>query len=225
MIQLGSIWRCSVCKQWSASRAKMETKHCKGSISRRWKGKAAVSIVEHCEPAVQPGMVHRIWYSGDIIWCSVCGCYGEHKARGLTEVCQGKFQGTWKGGGREGQRRDLLAGKHPRTGRPLPPAVTESQWMAGERPALMTAMVGLQSSAPPIRLCSVSSCILDRLRAAKRQADRDTAPDEGVSNDGGSGSTHSISKRRRITGKTMPATPGGTIVVRPSVGVDPEPRS
>lgn len=227
LVQVGATWQCLVCRQWSHSKGKLETKGCPGSAISKWKRREVNAILQSkaVEPGTEGSRVHRRMISGDLIWCSVCGSYAEHRARGLEDICEGKFQGTWKGGGREGQRRDLLAGKHPKSGKPLPPAVTESQWMAGERPALMTAMVGLQSSAPPIRLCSVSSCILDRLRAAKRQADRDTAPDEGVSNDGGSGSTHSISKRRRITGKTMPATPGGTIVVRPSLGADPEPRS
>ena len=167
------------------------------------------------EPGTEGSRVHRRMISGDLIWCSVCGSYAEHRARGLEDICEGKFQGTWKGGGREGQRRDLLAGKHPKSGKPLPPAVTESQWMAGERPALMTAMVGLQSSVPEIRLCSVSSCILDRLRAAKRQADRETASNEEASQSVSSSRTQlSPPKRQRITGKATPTPLGGTLVAR-----------
>ena len=168
LIQLGSIWRCSVCKEWSASRAKMETKRCKGSISRRWKGKAAVSIVEQCEPAVQASMVHRIWYSGDIIWCSVCGCYGEHKARGLTKVCQGKFEGNWKGGGRVGQLKKLKANLHPKTGLPLPRALTEREWQDGKRTSIITASAmgvpSVHERGDPVRLCRTSAAILARLQ-------------------------------------------------------------
>ena len=169
LIQLGSIWRCSVCKEWSASRAKMETKHCKGSVSRRWKGKAAVSIVEQCEPAVQHRLVHRIWYSGDIIWCSVCGCYGEHKARGLTTFCQGKFEGIWKGGGRVQQLKKLKSNVHPKTGLPLPRALTEREWLDGKRTSIITTATGggepsVHERLDPVRLCRTSAAILARLQ-------------------------------------------------------------
>ena len=147
----------------------METKHCKGSISRRWKGKAAVSIVEQCEPAVQASMVHRIWYSGDIIWCSVCGCYGEHKARGLTTFCQGKFEGIWKGGGRVQQLKKLKSNVHPKTGLPLPRALTEREWLDGKRTSIITTATGggepsVHERLDPVRLCRTSAAILARLQ-------------------------------------------------------------
>ena len=69
-------------------------------------------------------------YFGEIVWCVICGSYGEHKARGLTAVCEGKFDGTWKGGGRVQQLKLLKANLHPKTREPLPPAVTEAQWLA-----------------------------------------------------------------------------------------------
>ena len=156
-------------------------------------------------------------YSGEVVWCSVCGCYAEHKARGLAEVCEGKFQGIWKGGGREGQRRDLLANKHPKIGKPLPPAVTESQWMAGVRPALMVHVEGEQPSMPEFKLCRASSCILDRIRAAKRQADREATSGGEVAQQCSSSSAP-VLKRRRIIGKATPSIFGGTMVERQEPG-------
>ncbi len=127
----------------------METKSCKGSVSRKWKGKAAASILEHVnEPAIQASKVHRIWYSGDIIWCSVCGCYAEHKARGLTTFCEGKFEGIWKGGGRVAQLKSLKANLHPKTRVPIPPAVSESQWLAGVRTTVVASSAGVLPSVP-----------------------------------------------------------------------------
>ena len=100
-IQVGAIWQCSVCKNWSRSKAKLDTNTCTGSISRRWRCKEAKAIVDHVDdPAIQPSRQHRRMYSGEVVWCVICGSYGEHKARGLTAVCEGKFNGTWKGGGR-----------------------------------------------------------------------------------------------------------------------------
>ena len=132
VVQVGAIWQCLICKEWSRSRAKLETKKCKGAVARKWWCKAASSILEEVEnPAIQASKQHRRMYSGDIIWCSVCGCYGEHKARGLTAICEGKFEGIWKGGGRVAQLRSLKANSHPRTGKLIPPAVPESQWLAG----------------------------------------------------------------------------------------------
>jgi hypothetical protein len=225
LVQVGTTWQCLVCREWSHSRGKLETKGCPGSVASKWKRREVNAILKSVEPGTEGSRVHRRMISGDVIWCSVCGSYGEHRARGLEGVCDGKDEGVWKGGGRVAQLKALLANTHPKDRTPLPPAVTESQWLAGERPVLVKAMVGQQSSAPVIRLCPVSSCILARIRAAKRQADRETASDEEVGIDGGSGSSSSISKRRRITGKTMPATPGGTIVIRPSLGADPQSRS
>ena len=176
----------------------METKHCKGSISRRWKGKAAVSIVEHVdEPAIQASKQHRIWYSGEVIWCSICGCYGEHKARGLTTFCEGKFEGIWKGGGRVGQLKKLKANLHPKTGLPLPRALSEREWVDGKRTSIITASAGggersVHEQVQPVRLCQASAAILDRLRA-KRQVSQEVA---GVP---------VAVKRRRIWFKSSPA--------------------
>ena len=174
LVQVGATWRSLVCRQWSHSKGNLETKGCPGSAISKWKRREVNAILQSkaVEPGTEGSRVHRRMISGDLIWCSVCGSYAEHRARGLEDVCDGKDEGVWKGGGRVAQLKALLANKHPKDRTPLPPAVIESQWLAGERPALGQAMVGQQPSVPGIRLCPASSCILDRFRAAKRQADR-----------------------------------------------------
>ena len=128
-------------------KAKLETKFCKGSISRKWKGKSASSIIDHSiEPASQHQMQHVRMFSGEVVWCAICGAYGEHKARGLTQFCQGKFEGLWKGGGRVGQLKRLKSCRHPKTGEPLPRALTEREWLDGKRTSIITASAGGQPS-------------------------------------------------------------------------------
>ena len=182
----------------------METRICKGSVCRKWKGKAAASIVEHVEePAIQASKVHNLWYSGDVIWCSVCGCYGEHKARGLTTLCQGKFEGIWKGGGRVQQLKKLKSNVHPKTGLPLPRALTEREWLDGKRTSIITTATGggepsVHERLDPVRLCRTSANILDRLRIKRRTGQEvEAAP---------------TAMRRRITGKSTPTTSSGTEV-------------
>ena len=64
--------------------------------------------------------------SGDVIWCSVCGCYADLKVGGLTEACTGRHTGPWKGGGKRGQLNSLRKNRHPRTRILLPLPIAES---------------------------------------------------------------------------------------------------
>ena len=103
------------------------------------------------------------------MWCSTCGCYGEHKARGLTTFCEGKFEGIWKGGGRVGQLKKLKANLHPKTGLPLPRALTEREWLDGKRTSIITTATGggepsVHERLDPVRLCRTSAAILARLQ-------------------------------------------------------------
>ena len=159
----------------------------------------ASSILEHVDPGAEYSRQHRRMHSGEIIWCCLCGCYAEHKEQGLTAVCEGKLQGTWKVGGREASRRALLANLHPEACSPIPPAVTERQWLDGVRTAVVAPAAGEQPSVP-VRLCPASAWILDRLRAPKRQADRE-ATSRGEVAQQCSSSSEPFSKRRRIIGE------------------------
>ena len=205
MVQTGAIWQCLICKEWARTRAKLETKRCKGAVARKWWCKAASSILEKVEdPTIQASKQHRRMYSGEVVWCSVCGCYGEHKARGLTEICDGKFEGIWKGGGRVAQLKSLKANVHPRTGKPIPPAVPESQWLTGVRTAVVPSSACQVLQSVPVTLCRASAAILDRLRL-KRRAGQEAA-------DAQKGPCRQPSpKRRRITGKSTPLIVGGLV--------------
>ena len=141
--------------------------------------------------------------SGDITWCTICGAYGEHHARGLAQFCQGKFEGTWKGGGRVAQLKALKSNRHPKTGKPIPAAIPEGEWLKGKRTYIDTISPGVLQSvhgaAVPIRLCKASATILDRLR--QRRAGQEDA-------------IQPTAKRLRITGKSTPCDVGGTEVDR-----------
>ena len=203
-VKAGAFWQCSKCMKRSRFKAQFESRACDGPIKDRWKRKSAQSILEHSsEHADQHRFQHVRMVSGDVIWCTICGAYGQHQARGLAQFCQGKFDGKWKGGGRVAQLKALKSNRHPKTGEPLPPAIPESEWLKGKRTYIGTASAsGLPSvhgAALPIRLCKTSATILDRLRQRRAGHEVQTQP---------------ISKRRRITGKSSPVIDGGTEVER-----------
>ena len=109
-----------------------------------------------------------------------------------------------------GQLKALKACKHPRTGMPLPRAVTENEWLDGKRTYIDIESAGVLQSVPessvPVRLCRASATILDRLRMKRRAGqEAEVAP---------------TAKRRRITGKATPTTSGGTEVERSAERVD-----
>ena len=66
-----------------------------------------------------PGHEHRLWLSGGITWCQVCGAYGEARLRGLLRPCPGPLRGR---GGRSTTLQRLRAGRHPLTLELLPSA-------------------------------------------------------------------------------------------------------
>ena len=150
-------------------------------------------------------------WSGDLIFCTVCGAYAETKAVKLKGDCGGKpkFDGSY--GGAWGQHRKLVVrGVHPRTKEILPPPVLHdgSLWRPG-----VGVYLNLKSSSPEgvdekfyrytpaaprvmvpqIREKSVQQLAADRLtRVRQRQ-------NEGV----GSGNEHAenSAKRRQLRSK------------------------
>ena len=124
----------------------------------------------------------------------------ETSGPGLAQFCQGKFEGSWKRGGRVAQLKALKSNRHPKTGKPIPQAIPESEWLAGKRTYIDTESASGLPSVPgdamPIRLCQASATILDRLRQ-KRRAGQEEA-------------IQSTAKRRRVTGKSTPSAIGGT---------------
>ena len=214
-IQVGAFWQCSKCMKRSRFQAQFVSRACHGPIMKRWWRKSAQSILEHSsEHANQHKFQHIRMVSGDITWCTVCGSYGEHQARGLAQFCQGKFEGTWKGGGRVAQLKALKSNRHPKAGKPLPPAIPESEWLKGKRTYTDTASASGLPSVPgagvPIRLCTTSAAILDRLR--KRRVGQEVPAMGRIELQ--EVPTQSALKRRRITGKATPVVSGGTRVER-----------
>ena len=101
-VRVGAFWQCSVCMKRSRSKAHFEAKTCGGSVRKRWWCKSAQSILEHSsEHASQHRFQHIRMISGDIIWCTVCGSYGEHQAPSawtsppLPGKVRGDVEGWW----------------------------------------------------------------------------------------------------------------------------------
>ena len=78
-------WKCTKCKQISSTREKLTKHECGGK--RRWTRSAPTAANSGLEPTVDR---HTRVYSGDVVWCSVCGCYPDSKAKGMDRPCNGK---------------------------------------------------------------------------------------------------------------------------------------
>ena len=109
--------------------------------------------------------------SGHVIWCRRCGCYGDERAKGLSDWRKGKPTDK-SGGGRAGQLHYFMAGKHPRTKAMLLPAVDEDGHFLNP----LRGLGGLQSvtvNARPYHADGKSSADkmkerLERIRALER---------------------------------------------------------
>ena len=113
-------WKCTTCRVRSAMWEKMAPKKCEGSKVEEW-AKRAVKAADE-EQVIGAG--HRRAVSGEVVWCQVCGCYADSRARGLTDYCKGKPCDK-SGGGRAGQLLYLRNNIHPRTRKALPPPIDE----------------------------------------------------------------------------------------------------
>lgn len=58
---------------------------------------------------------HKRVYSGDVVWCSFCGCYADSKAKGMVDHFDGKPDKSPEGGGMWGQISNLYRRCHPET--------------------------------------------------------------------------------------------------------------
>ena len=133
-----SRWKCVVCKAKSGTRAELESQTCSGDPKPLWVKEAVdvVKMADRCKRArldeldvlVGTGCAvdddleditlpeqrpHEPVWSGEIVFCTVCGAYAESKAVKLRGECNGKpkFDGTY--GGAWGQHRKLVNGRHP----------------------------------------------------------------------------------------------------------------
>ena len=145
------MWRCTICKTKSGNRAELESQRCKGDPRPKWAeeavdpqraaaaGKLARLEMDESSTDDEAGVAaasqpHIPVWSGDLIFCTVCGAYAENKAVKLKGNCSGKpkFDGSY--GGAWGQHRKLVVrGVHPRTKENLPSPVRldGSLWRPG----------------------------------------------------------------------------------------------
>ena len=76
---------------------------------------------------------HDPVWSGEIVFCTICGAYAESKAVKLKGECRGKPNIDGSYGGAWGQHRKLTNGRHPRSNDVLPPPkrLDGSVWQPG----------------------------------------------------------------------------------------------
>ena len=128
LIREGARWRCVSCRvagQWST----LAQQKCSGEVAMKWAKRAQETIRASgaaTDQVVSHG--HKRMRSGTIIWCNVCGAYGENLGDKLARRCTGIAS---TGGGGSGQRLDALRrGRHPKTGVFLGNAIPEPLWGA-----------------------------------------------------------------------------------------------
>ena len=96
----GSQFFCSVCLRTSQSRSALLRQKCKGS--------RGVERLAHAS--------HRLFRSGHVWWCNVCGCYGSQRIVGLRGPCPGGARAN------TGPLKLLRLGMHPVSKARLPSA-------------------------------------------------------------------------------------------------------
>ena len=89
---------------------------CGGPAIRTWLNKA----VEAARAIDQSSAQHHIMISFPVFWCAKCGAFGERAPKLLAKPCRGRQAGQLKRSALRAQLRDLRAGIHPETRRPLP---------------------------------------------------------------------------------------------------------
>ena len=134
-------WRCEHCLKWSAKWNNLAAGECTGKIVEQWAGLGGVqSLTPTSSAGIQNENGHQSEATGDtslinpkpvslmrnhilctneqIVWCRVCGCYADAKAKGITNACNGPpiRRGLRDHGGMWGQLRKLRAGIHPKLG-------------------------------------------------------------------------------------------------------------
>ena len=146
-------WLCVVCWRSSANWSRFASQRCEGSVAAR------------------DSWGHRLMLSGDLHWCSLCGAFAQHKAKGLAKPCPGPPR-RWQRGGRALQLRALQQQRHPRTGEQLPCACLaplcaslEVVGSAGRQPARSCCPV-----PAPSRLEALRERIVAKEKAAREVA-------------------------------------------------------
>ena len=129
----GGGWRCSRCLV-GGSRDTIVKRRCRGEAVDRWKQtalrrRAAEAGVDEADGAPQVVRYrHQRMRTGKVVWCNLCGAYGETKAVKLALVCPGQVEDNHTGGQ---CLRALRKGRHPKTGAFLGEPVPEHLWEGG----------------------------------------------------------------------------------------------
>ncbi len=134
-------WRCTVCRTVARRRDDIASLRCPGLAVQKWADMEEASRLGG-GVAVANGRRHHRWMSGDLIWCSLCGAYGELKAVGLAAACPGPPPNT--GSGRTTSLSRLRAGRHPKSNLPLhgPPTPEPSLVRHGRLGDVLTRLWG-----------------------------------------------------------------------------------
>ena len=112
------LWRCSACKQWSASLGRLTRSRCPGDVGAKW---MSCGTSPGSQPVTSEAKrMHCVLKSGSITWCSTCGAFAEAKAVGLLGQCSGPPPPELGSGGRKAQLNRMRANRHPVTGQPMP---------------------------------------------------------------------------------------------------------
>ena len=101
---------------------------------------------------------HRLFRSGDVVWCARCGVYSATRGMGLARPCTGPVP-VAAVGGRAQQLRQLIKGRHPKLHHRLLPAVPFD-------PALGTEST---ADAGALSMRTDDAAILSRTAAGRRQ--------------------------------------------------------
>ena len=167
---------------------------CRGSLAEKW----ALAEVAAAEAVGEVGPGHHRMLAGELVWCLICGCYGQMRGRNLALPCRGSPT-DYSGGGVAAQLRSLKAGKHPKSGDDLPPSVDERGYLHKPTVAPSRAVKGSQRDQEAIqhvqamreldgpRRSSISSTpgrssgekrqdMLEKVRARERAAKAAKAP-------------------------------------------------
>ena len=196
------VWRCMVCRSSSKRWNSICHGVCSGSIVTKW----AVKVQQLANAGRHIGCGHKLYLSGEVIWCGVCGAYAEMHAIVLQKPCAGPPIRR-RGGGHRAQLAMLRAGRHPSTRLALPPPRA-----IGHNSVDVFALVA-EYRASPVGIAHASAlplnprmlALLERVR--KRQSESDAAEVRVV--------------RRRICGKTTPGCRRETRNLLLQVGVLP----
>ena len=101
-------WKCSICRCTASTKLNLTKHECGGR--KEWEQRKPKSATT---PLIHDG--HARVYSGEVLWCSICGAYADSKAKGMAQPCDGLPEKRKDCGGMWGQRLKLQRRCRPKT--------------------------------------------------------------------------------------------------------------